>query len=77
MSEKRQRSEVVSVRFTAEEAAKLMVLAAEQGQTISSYIRGRAMGASLLARPGARLLCRANGAEIVFWSSAPDWVAVS
>lgn len=42
-SEKRQRSAVVSVRLNQEELAHIQQLAKEKGQTISTYMRERAI----------------------------------
>ena len=71
------RSEVVSLRFTPDEIDAMRDAAEAEHSTVSEYIRGRASRAALLTRPGARLLKTQAGADLAFWTNAPELVAVS
>ena len=71
------KSQVVSMRFTPDEMRTVREAAQAEHSTVSEYIRGHASRAALLARPGARLLRTQAGADLAFWTNAPELAAVS
>ena len=67
---------VVSVRLRPDEADTIRAAAEREHSTVSEYLRGVASRAALLARPGAREVRLASGAQLVFWTNSPQVVTL-
>jgi hypothetical protein len=78
VSEKRQRGVVVSVRFNGDEFLDVASAAERDGSTLSAFLRGHALWAAAVSRPGARVVTDARtGVQIAFWCNLPGVLAVS